>query len=115
MSSQDLIDSGAELSDSCTSEDSLDTSCTKSYTFEDLALLSVLNKAKFPVLLSYSPFLNKHLAVKIFPFNNNKMNPCFKNELLFTYLTHENVVSTLHYEEDREADFNNGAKRVSYI
>jgi len=82
--------------------------------YDDVALIRVLNKAKFPVFLGYSAFMNENLAVKVFPFSGNQVNPCFLNEILFANLKHKNVLNIVQYESDREAIFDDGAKKISY-
>lgn len=103
--------------DSCNSPTSVissESSVIEQPTYEDVALTKILNKAKFPVFLGHSPSHGEQFAVKLFPYTGNKMNPCFLNEAQFAALRHENVIQILHYETDREAMFDDGAKKISY-
>lgn len=83
-------------------------------SYDDVVLSKVLNKAKFPVFLGRSASMAKNFAVKVFPYNGKTINPCFQNEIQFAHLNHQNVLSIVHYETDREAIFDDGAKNISY-
>lgn len=101
--------------DTCNSSHSSDAIIIEQQpSYDDVALIRVLNKAKFPVFLGFSASMNENLAVKVFPFCGNTINPCFTNEALFANLKHKNVLSIVHYESDREAIFDDGAKKISY-
>lgn len=84
------------------------------YTFEDLAIVRQLNKAKFPVFLSYSPMTNQYFAMKVFPYANNKVSPYFVNEARFAALEHEHVISTVHFEVEKEALLEEEFRKISY-
>jgi serine/threonine protein kinase len=103
----------SESNDSSTSSDAIIIE-QQQPSYDDVALIRVLNKAKFPVFLGYSSSMNENLAVKVFPFCGNAMNPCYLNEVLFANLKHKNVLNIVHYESDREAIFDDGAKKISY-
>ena len=77
-------------------------------------LVKILNKAKFPVFLGHSASAQEQYAVKLFPICQNKINPCFLNEILFSNLQHKNVISILHHETNKEAVFDDGAKNICY-
>jgi len=83
-------------------------------SYEDLTIVKKLNKAKFPVFLSYSPSANQYFAMKVFPFNNNKMSPYFVNDARFAALDHINVISIVHYEAEREAVIEDAYRKISY-
>lgn len=83
-------------------------------SYDDVVLTKVLNKAKFPVFLGRSASMSQNFAVKVFPYNGKAVNPCFLNEIQFANLNHKNVVSIVHYETDREAVFDDGARNISY-
>jgi len=84
-------------------------------TFDDLVIIKKLHKAKFSVFLSYSPSLQHYFAMKVYPFQNNKMSPFFVNEVRFSVLNHPNIISILHYEVEREAVFEEDSDKISYI
>lgn len=82
--------------------------------FDELALVKVINKAKFPVLLGEITSKNEQYAVKLFPHKAGKLNPCFLNEIRFAHLHHKNVVPILHFETEREAAFQDCEQKISY-
>jgi len=83
-------------------------------TYDDLTIVKKINKAKFPVFLTYSPSMNSCFAMKVFPFHNNKMSPFFINEARFAALDHPNIISILHYEVERAALFEEECNKISY-
>lgn len=60
---------------------------------DDLVIFKELNKAKFSVLGAYSPSLHQNFAVKIFPYQNNQVNPYFLKEAYFMQFNHPNLIS----------------------
>lgn len=101
-----------DASESCNSPCSVKINEEPNY--DELVLAKVLNQAKFPVLLGYLPSSNQQLAVKLFPYEANKPNRCFYNEIKFINLRHENICSTLHYEQERAASFEDCSSKISY-
>jgi serine/threonine protein kinase len=85
------------------------------YSYDDLVIVRKLNKAKFPVFLTYSPTINHYFAMKVFSYNNDKISPYFVNEARFAALDHENVISIAHFELEREAMFEEDFRKISYI
>ena len=108
---------------SCTSLNDLPetSSCSDSIlsqqflSFDDLTIVKQLNKAKFPVFLSYSPSMNHYFAMKVYPFKHDKMSPFFINEARFSILNHPNVISIVHYEVERDAILEEDSNKISYI
>jgi len=84
------------------------------YNYDDLMIVRKLNKAKFPVFLTYSPMTNQYFAMKVFPYTNDKISPYFINEARFAALDNENVISTVHFELEREAMFEEEFSKISY-
>lgn len=115
MYSQDSSFSSIESIESSSSMDTLSPITTYPITFDDIVLVKVLNKAKFPVLLARLPATNQHFAVKLFPFRNNKPDICYFNEANFSNLNHNNVISMIHSEAQRDATFDDCVQRISYI
>lgn len=109
--------SNSTLSDTCSSPHRSDSSIPDEFppNYDDISLIKLLNKAKFSVYSGYSSSADQQFAVKFFPFQENKVNPCFLNEIHFANLRHDNVISTLHYEPEREAAFSESTQLVSYI
>ena len=82
--------------------------------FGRLVIQSQINQANFPVFRAFSPSSNKHFAIKIFPFKDNKINNFFVNETRFMGLDHKNVISTVHCEPEKIIPSRNKRSRVSY-
>jgi len=112
-----LCENSSSLSsvDSCNSSQSSNSMIEETpISYDDVALVKVLNKAKFPVFLGRSASMSQNFAVKVFPYQGKSMNPCFLNEIQFAHLNHKNVVPIVHYETDREAVFDDGPRQISY-
>jgi serine/threonine protein kinase len=60
---------------------------------EDLRIVKLLHKSKFPLLLVYSHEQKQHLVAKIFPYKNGKINPHFLRELPISSLAHPNIIT----------------------
>lgn len=75
---------------------------------EDITLIRMLSKAKFPVFLGYSASKNKNFAMKLFNIEENQPNVCFQNELRFANLNHLNVIKLI--SADFETPFNHGGQ-----
>lgn len=99
--------------DSSTSSESNPANFTDSH-YDNIALVKIINRAKFPVLLGEHTSTKEQYAVKLFQHKGNKVSPCFVNEIQFAHLHHKNVVQILHYETEREAAFVDGDNKVSY-
>lgn len=81
---------------------------------DEITISKILGKAKFPVFLGNISTANKNVAVKMFPFHLNNSNICFQNEIRFTHLKHENVISILHHEAERKITYDGLLNKVSY-
>lgn len=117
MNSEDIIQySCSSLNDLSDCSGSLDSIPSQQFLcYDDLIIVKKLNKAKFPVFLSFSPSTNQYFAMKVFPFaDTTKMNPFFVNEARFAVLDHLNVISIVHYEAEREAMFEEEFRKISY-
>lgn len=75
---------------------------------EDITLIRIINKAKFPVFLGYSASKNKNFAMKLFNIEENEPNICFQNELRFANLNHLNVINLI--SADCETPFSYGGQ-----
>jgi serine/threonine protein kinase len=113
---EDFVQSTASsLTDFSASSPSLpDIGTQQISTYDDLIIMKKINIAKFPVYLSYSPSANQYLAMKVFPFTQDRVNPFFVNEARFAALNHENVISIVHYEIEREAVLEEAFQKISF-
>lgn len=117
MLEPETFSSSSESSETSTSLDSSDlnshSSPDHSY-FQGITLNQVLNKAKFPVLLATLPSTEEKFAVKLFPYEGDKVNRCYSREILFANLRHENICSILNYVHGIDLFFEDGQNKVSY-
>lgn len=80
-----------------------------SKTFQEIAIVKQLNKAKFPVYLVRSKVNNKTYAMKTFPYQNDKLHPYYQNEIRFSDLQHNNVIQNFYFENERRTKTDKGA------
>jgi len=83
--------------------------------YQNLSVVKKLGKAKFPVYLTSSKVDKSNYAMKVFSHDGQKPHPYFKNEVRFSTLKHPNVISMVHYENERDTLQKGQIKRVSYI
>lgn len=82
----------------------------------DVSPVKKISDSKCPVMLAFSTKLGKHVAMKLFPFQDQlRVSKLYKNESRFTNLSHPNIVSILGFKEHREIPFKDKTIRVSYI
>ena len=86
-----------------------------SSVFEDINIISLISRAKFPVYLVYSPIRNQSFALKFFPFENKKPHQFYLNEARFSFLNHPNVIKILHSENETSVASGGSDKQVSCI
>jgi len=86
----------------------------QSSRFNDLVIVSQLNQANFGVFLSYSPSINHHFALKVFPYKKGQVSPYFENEIRFLKLRHTNIISPIHYETCKAVEIDEKSKKISY-
>jgi len=91
------------------------TTSNESQDYEDINIVKLLSKAKFPVYQAHSPTKNKHFALKVFGFMNEKPHPYFKNEARFSFLNHPHVINIAHVEEETCVNSKGKNKQVSCI
>ncbi len=84
--------------------------------YQDICVVKVLNKAKFPVYLACSK-LNKSLmfAMKVFPHQNSKPHRYFENETRFSRLDHPNVIKIVYIENEKAVYYRGDLTQVSII
>ena len=83
--------------------------------FEDISMIRLLNKAKFPVYLVSAHAKNKHFALKVFEHDQRGPNKCYLNEARFTLLDHPNVIKYVHAEDEVQMPSKNGFRQVSCL
>ena len=84
--------------------------------FEDINMLKLLNKAKFPVYLVASQLTNQHYALKVFDFEDGQPHTYYLNESRFSILNHPNVIRYARVEEETTFPSEKGIdKQVSCI
>lgn len=92
------------------------SSVSSESNFDDLVIVKKLNKANFPVFLTYSPSLNHYFAMKVFPFQKDgSIKPNFLNEMRFACLQHPNVISIVNYQAEKTIALGDTQKNISYI
>lgn len=74
-----------------------------------------LNQSNASIFLTYTPLFNHYHALKVFPHKNGKSSSTFLNEIRFAGLNHKNVISIVHYEENKEFSIQAKAEASSYI
>jgi len=80
---------------------------------EEVEIVRLLNKAKFPVYLA--TYKNSHYAMKVFPIEEDSAKAYFKNEIRFSYLNHPNVIHTISIQQDKQVSYRETPKRISFI
>lgn len=89
---------------------------TSENTLDDLIIVRKLNKANFPVFLTFSPSYNSHFAMKVFPFQKDgSVKPNFQNEIQFAHLNHPNVVSIIEYQTQKTIKLGESDKSISFV
>jgi len=83
--------------------------------YEDINIVKLLSKAKFPVYLAHSPAKGQNFALKVFGFENSEPHPYFKNEARFATLGHPNVINIAYAEEETSVCSRGKDKQVSCI
>jgi serine/threonine protein kinase len=81
----------------------------------DLKVVRMLHKSTFSVLLTYCPNLNKHYALKAYPYKDNQVLPAYLNESRFVTLSHPNVISFLDAQDQVPIQSNGSYSNVSCI
>ena len=86
-------------------------------TFDDLIIVNKINKANFPVFLTFSPSHNSYFAMKVFTFQKDgSIKPNFLNEIRFLPLQHPNVISIVDYQAQKTIALGGETeKNISFI
>ena len=85
-------------------------------TFSDLVIVKKINKANFPVFLTYSPSFDQYFAMKVFPFQKDgSIKPNFLNEIRFAPLKHDNIISIVDCQAQKSIMLGDSEKNISFI
>ena len=86
-------------------------------TFSDLVIVKKINKANFPVFLTYSPSFDQYFAMKVFPFQKDgSIKPNFLNEIRFAPLKHDNIISIVDCQAQKSIMLGGDSeKNISFI
>jgi serine/threonine protein kinase len=88
-------------------EESVTHHTKKHNSLSNLQVVEKINDSRFPVFLVFSPSYNKHCALKIFAYKDDKINMSYTNEARFSTLTHPNVVNMLCCHEKQKSSSGN--------
>lgn len=88
---------------------------TNPQDYEDINIVKLISKAKFPVYLAFSPAKNENFALKVFGFEDHQPHPYFKNEARFANLNHPNIIKIAYAEEETSVCSRGKDKAVSCI
>ena len=84
--------------------------------YEDIHMLKLLNKAKFPVYLVASHSTNQQYALKLFEFEDGEPHQYYLNESRFISLNHPNIIKYVRVEDETVLPSEDGVdKQVSCI
>lgn len=83
--------------------------------YEDINIVKLLSKAKFPVYLAFSPTKNENFALKVFGFEDHRPHPYYKNEARFATLNHPNIIKLAYAEDETTVCSRGRDKPVSCI
>ena len=87
----------------------------ESQEYEDITMLKLISKAKFPVYLVNSPAKNKLFALKVFGFENSEPHAYYRNEARFAVLNHPNIIKIAYTEDETSMPIKGKDKQVSCI
>lgn len=81
----------------------------------DLAIVKKLRKAKFSVYVAKANSENKLYALKVFPYENDRINHDYLNECMFSTLDHPNIIKIVDCVDERDSVHKNEHSKISYI
>jgi len=82
--------------------------------FDDIAIVSKINQANFSIFLSYSSSIDHYFALKVFPYKKGKISRFFENEIRFSKLRHQNIISPIYYEPQKLVIMDMKETNISY-
>jgi len=96
-----------------------DASCVDSRSaatdYDDIQLIELICNSRFPIFLGFSKKNQRHIAMKMFKYNEGKPSPAYLNESRFSNLRHRNVIRILGSEDERPAVYKDKFYTVSYL
>ncbi len=81
----------------------------------EFTLLKKLSQTKFPVFLAYCPGLDNYFALKVFAYEDDEISPYFVNEVAFSNITHQNVISILYHQTESQFVSEEAAQKSSFL
>ena len=81
--------------------------------FSQIQVIKKLSKGKFQVFLT--KFEGKMYALKVFPYQDNKMSRYFKNEARFVNIDNENIITIASLHHDTTTLYNGKPQSSSVI
>jgi len=81
----------------------------------DLQVVSRLGQSRYQVFQVYSKSTDSYYALKLFPYQNNQIDPCYEKESRFISLKHQNLVYFLESRPAKETVTGNRRYKTSYI
>jgi Protein kinase domain. len=92
-----------------------DISQKSSMKFDDLKLIKTICNSRYLIFLGFLPKMEKYIAVKMFPFEDNKVSFSYIKECRNTHLSHENIIQYLGCEDEQQALKKDKVCTVSYV
>ena len=83
--------------------------------YEDIHMIKLINKAKFPVYLVSNNDKTQHYALKVFDYEDGEPHQYFENEARFAVLDHPNIIKYVHIDAETLVPSCDGDKAVSCI
>ncbi len=89
------------------------TTTPKSFT--DLHVVSRLGQSRYQVFQVYSKSAAANFALKLFPYQNDRIDPCYEKESRLTSLSHQNLISFIESRPVKETITGSKHYKTSYI
>jgi serine/threonine protein kinase len=96
-------------------KDSSATHLSQDLLSSNFQVISKLGCSKFPVFLVINPQKGQHYAMKLYPYEENAINPGYINECRFTFLSHPNVISIVKTQSKQKSVHKGKSFDSSYI
>jgi serine/threonine protein kinase len=99
-------------------EGSSSSPISKELTTEQLSsfiMVSKIGNGKFPVFLAKKKSDNTRFAMKVFPFFNGNPNPHFENELKFSELSSNKILTPKYYKTEHIIKYGGKVQKASFL
>lgn len=83
--------------------------------YEDINIVKLISKAKFPVYLAFSPAKSENFALKVFAYEDDQPHPYYKNEARFVSMNHQNIIKIAYAEDETSVCSRGKDKKVSCV